>query len=36
MLEEAGLNVVQGWGDFEGAGLELTSRRLILRADKPA
>jgi SAM-dependent methyltransferase len=36
MLEAAGLNVVRGWGDFEGAELELTSRRLILRADKPA
>lgn len=36
MLEAAGLNVVEGWGDFEGTELKLESRRTILHADKPA
>ena len=34
MLEAAGLHVVEGWGDFEGADLKLDSRRTILRADR--
>lgn len=35
MLQAAGLTVSGSWGNFEGDELELSSRRLILRADRP-
>jgi SAM-dependent methyltransferase len=35
MLERAGLDVVGSWGDFDASELSMTSRRLILRADRP-
>lgn len=34
MLHAAGLAVVQTWGDFEGAPYSLTSRRMIVLAEK--
>ena len=36
MLERAGLVVTASWGDWDGSPLSFDSRRLILRADKPA
>jgi hypothetical protein len=36
MLEQAGLRVEEGWGDFEGAALAHNSFRLVLAARKPA
>ena len=35
MLENAGLDVVGSWGDFEGADISFDTWRLILRGDKP-
>ena len=36
MLRNAGLEVTGSWGNFDGDHLELSSRRLILRADRTA
>jgi SAM-dependent methyltransferase len=36
MLRSAGLEVTGSWGNFDGDELELSSRRLILGAEKPA